>query len=220
MACSAPMSANPSTCTGWKGGIAAQHRDKLLAQMPTSTLHEGRHLLQIPGPTNVPDRVLRAMNRPTIDHRGPEFASLTLSILSRLRQVFRTSGPTVIFPSSGTGAWEAALVNTLSAGDSVLMYETGEFARLWRGVAERLGPTLHGLCTYGTVGHAQLRTLCAYAPSRLTGMQARFSAPVFAGEIIHTEIWRDGGAGKPVFRSRVVERNDIVLDQGAVEVQA
>jgi alanine-glyoxylate transaminase/serine-glyoxylate transaminase/serine-pyruvate transaminase len=107
--------------------------------MATSTLHEGRHFLQIPGPTNVPDRVLRAMSRPTIDHRGPEFASLTLSILSRLKQVFSTTGPIVVFPSSGTGAWEAALVNTLSAGDSVLMYETGEFALLWRGVAERLG---------------------------------------------------------------------------------
>ncbi len=107
--------------------------------MATSTLHEGRHFLQIPGPTNVPDRVLRAMSRPTIDHRGPEFASLVLSILSRLKQVFGTRGPIVVFPSSGTGAWEAALVNTLSAGDSVLMYETGEFALLWRGVAERLG---------------------------------------------------------------------------------
>ena len=107
--------------------------------MATSTFHEGRHFLQIPGPTNVPDRVLRAMNRPTIDHRGPEFASLTLSILSRLKQVFNTTGPVVIFPSSGTGAWEAALVNTLSAGGRVLMYETGQFARLWRGVAERIG---------------------------------------------------------------------------------
>ncbi len=107
--------------------------------MATSTFHQGRHFLQIPGPTNVPDRVLRAMNRPTIDHRGAEFASLTLSILSRLKQVFNTTGPVVIFPSSGTGAWEAALVNTLSAGDRVLMYETGQFAQLWRGVAERLG---------------------------------------------------------------------------------
>ncbi len=107
--------------------------------MATSTLHEGRHFLQIPGPTNVPDRVLRAMSRPTIDHRGPEFACLVLSILSRLKQVFSTRGPIVVFPSSGTGAWEAALVNTLSAGDSVMMYETGQFALLWRGVAERLG---------------------------------------------------------------------------------
>ncbi len=106
--------------------------------MVTSTIHEGRHFLQIPGPTNVPDRVLRAMTRPTIDHRGPEFASLTLSILGRLKQVFKTTGPVIIFPSSGTGAWEAALVNTLSRGDLLLMYETGQFAHLWRGVAERL----------------------------------------------------------------------------------
>ena len=111
----------------------------LIIAMATSTHHDGRHFLQIPGPTNVPDRVLRAMDRPTIDHRGPEFASLTHSILNRLKQVFNTTGPVVIFPSSGTGAWEAALVNTLSAGDSVLMSETGHFAHLWRGVAENLG---------------------------------------------------------------------------------
>jgi alanine-glyoxylate transaminase/serine-glyoxylate transaminase/serine-pyruvate transaminase len=107
--------------------------------MAISTMHEGRHFLQIPGPTNVPDRVLRAMDRPTIDHRGPEFASLTHSVLNRLKQVFQTTGPVVIFPSSGTGAWEAALVNTHSAGDRVLMFETGHFACLWRGIAESLG---------------------------------------------------------------------------------
>ncbi len=110
-----------------------------LNTMSSSTFHEGRHFLQIPGPTNVPDRVLRSMNRPTIDHRGSEFASLTLSILSRLKPVFNTTGPVVIFPSSGTGAWEAALVNTLSAGDRVLMYDTGQFAQLWCGIAERMG---------------------------------------------------------------------------------
>ena len=104
-----------------------------------SYTHEGRHFLQIPGPTNVPDRVLRAISAPTIDHRGPEFAALTLPILSRIGKVFGTSGPVVIFPSSGTGAWEAALVNTLSPGDSVLMYESGQFAQLWRGVAESIG---------------------------------------------------------------------------------
>ncbi|MDA1235876.1 MAG: aminotransferase class V-fold PLP-dependent enzyme [Acidobacteria bacterium] len=104
-----------------------------------SHTHTGRHFLQIPGPTNVPDRVLRAMSGPTIDHRGPEFAALTLPILSRIRKVFATSQPVVIFPSSGTGAWEAALVNTLSPGDSVLMYESGQFAQLWRGVAESVG---------------------------------------------------------------------------------
>jgi alanine-glyoxylate transaminase/serine-glyoxylate transaminase/serine-pyruvate transaminase len=99
----------------------------------------GRHFLQIPGPTNVPDRVLRAMDQPTIDHRGPEFARLTLEILDGLKEVFETSGPVIIYPASGTGAWEAALVNTLSAGDRVLMFETGHFATLWKAMAEKLG---------------------------------------------------------------------------------
>jgi len=99
----------------------------------------GRHFLQIPGPTNVPDRVLRALSRPTIDHRGPEFAGLAAEILDGLRQVFKSSGPVVIFPSSGSGAWEAALVNTLSPGDRVVMFETGYFATQWRDMAVRLG---------------------------------------------------------------------------------
>ncbi|GAB2684632.1 aminotransferase class V-fold PLP-dependent enzyme [Saccharopolyspora gloriosae] len=99
----------------------------------------GRHFLQIPGPTNVPDRVLRAMSAPTIDHRGPEFAALTREVLSAVRPVFGTSGPVLIYPSSGTGAWEAALVNTLSPGDRVLAFETGHFATLWREMAENLG---------------------------------------------------------------------------------
>jgi alanine-glyoxylate transaminase / serine-glyoxylate transaminase / serine-pyruvate transaminase len=99
----------------------------------------GRHFLQIPGPTNVPDRVLRAIDAPTIDHRGPAFAELGLEVLEGLREVFRTSGPVVVYPSSGTGAWEAALVNTLSPGDRVLAFETGHFATLWRAMAGRLG---------------------------------------------------------------------------------
>src|SRR5262249_36495344 len=94
--------------------------------------HSGRHFLQIPGPTNVPERVLGAMARPTIDHRGPEFARLGLEIVEGLKEVFQTSGPIVIYPSSGTGAWEAALVNTLSPGDKIVMFETGHFATLWR----------------------------------------------------------------------------------------
>jgi alanine-glyoxylate transaminase/serine-glyoxylate transaminase/serine-pyruvate transaminase len=102
----------------------------------------GRHFLQIPGPTNVPDRVLRAIARPTIDHRGPEFAGLTLQLLERLKTVFQTTGPVVVYPSSGTGAWEAALVNVLSPGDRVLAFETGHFATLWRRMAERLGLTV------------------------------------------------------------------------------
>ena len=99
----------------------------------------GRHFLQIPGPTNVPDRVLRAIAKPTIDHRGAEFARLTRDVLDGVRPIFQTSGAVVIYPSSGTGAWEAALVNTLSPGDRVLMFETGHFATLWKTVAERLG---------------------------------------------------------------------------------
>lgn len=99
----------------------------------------GRHFLQIPGPTNVPDRVLRAIDRPTIDHRGPEFAALGHEVLSEIRAIFKTEHPVLIYPSSGTGAWEAALVNTLSPGDRLLMCETGHFAVLWQQLATRLG---------------------------------------------------------------------------------
>jgi alanine-glyoxylate transaminase / serine-glyoxylate transaminase / serine-pyruvate transaminase len=105
----------------------------------TRTGAGGRHFLQIPGPTNVPDRVLRAMSAPTIDHRGPEFASLALDVLQAVKPVFGTTQPVVIYPSSGTGAWEAALTNTLSPGDAVLAFETGHFATLWRDMAVRLG---------------------------------------------------------------------------------
>ncbi len=102
-------------------------------------LKSGRHFLQIPGPTNVPDRVLRALSKPTIDHRGPEFAELSLEVLAGLQRIFQTSAPVVVYPSSGTGAWEAALVNTLSPGDRVLMFETGHFATLWRNIATAFG---------------------------------------------------------------------------------
>jgi alanine-glyoxylate transaminase/serine-glyoxylate transaminase/serine-pyruvate transaminase len=99
----------------------------------------GRHFLQIPGPTNTPDRVLRAMVQPTIDHRSAEFAALGRTVLEGLKRVFQTSGPVVIFPASGTGAWEASLVNTLSPGDHVLAFDIGEFAKTWADVARRLG---------------------------------------------------------------------------------
>jgi alanine-glyoxylate transaminase/serine-glyoxylate transaminase/serine-pyruvate transaminase len=99
----------------------------------------GRHFLQIPGPTNVPDRVLRAMDNPTMDHRGPDFGRFGKQLLEKVRAVFKTEGPVVIYPASGTGAWEAALTNTLSPGDRVLMCETGWFAHLWQEMAERLG---------------------------------------------------------------------------------
>lgn len=110
----------------------------------------GRHFLQIPGPSPVPDRILRAMSLPTIDHRGPEFGALGRELLSKVRQVFKTQQPVVIYPASGTGAWEAALVNTLSAGDRVLMFETGHFATLWEKMARRLGlePEFIGLPGY------------------------------------------------------------------------
>jgi len=107
----------------------AYHRSKPIA---------GRHFLQIPGPTNVPDRVLRAIDNPTMDHRGPDFGRMAGALLEKLRLVFQTTQPVVIYPASGTGAWEAALVNTLSPGDRVLMSETGWFATLWKEMAERL----------------------------------------------------------------------------------
>lgn len=103
------------------------------------TFRAGRHLLQIPGPTNVPDRVLHAIAQATIDHRGPDFAALGREVLDGVKAVFQTSGAVVIYPSSGTGGWEAGLVNTLSPGDRVLAFETGEFARLWAEMARRLG---------------------------------------------------------------------------------
>ena len=100
----------------------------------------GRHFLQIPGPTNVPDRVLRAIDFPTMDHRGPDFAELGKGVIAGMKRVFKSArGEVVIYPASGTGAWEAALVNTLSSGDRVLMAETGHFATLWQRLAGRLG---------------------------------------------------------------------------------
>jgi alanine-glyoxylate transaminase / serine-glyoxylate transaminase / serine-pyruvate transaminase len=112
--------------------------------METSTFEEhampaGRHFLQIPGPTNVPDRVLRAIDMPTMDHRGPDFAVLGKFVLEGMQRVMRTRHPVIIFPASGTGAWEAALANTLSPGDKVLMSETGHFASLWSRMAQKLG---------------------------------------------------------------------------------
>jgi len=101
--------------------------------------HSGRHFLQIPGPSNVPDRILRAINNPTMDHRGPEFANLGHACLDGLKKVFKTENPVIIYPASGTGAWEAALVNSLSPDEKVLMFETGQFASLWYELATRIG---------------------------------------------------------------------------------
>src|SRR5579864_9550147 len=102
-------------------------------------IHTGRHFLQSPGPTNVPDRVLRAMDAPVIDHRSAEFAKLASEVLEGIRGIFQTAGPVVMYPASGTGAWEAAIVNTLSPGDRVVLFETGHFSQLWRGIAEKFG---------------------------------------------------------------------------------
>ena len=110
-----------------------------------STYQPGRHFLQIPGPTNLPERVARALSRSAVDHRGPDFAKLTLRILERLQLVFQTSGPVIIYPSSGSGAWEAALVNTLSPGDRVLFGANGQFAANWQKVAAGLGLTVEQL---------------------------------------------------------------------------
>src|SRR5688500_7999323 len=107
---------------------------------PPLTRRAGRHFLQIPGPTNVPDRVLRAIDSPTIDHRGPDFANIGKDCLAGMKRVFKSAqGEVVIYPASGTGAWAAALVNTLSPGDRVLMYETGHFATLWQKMAAKRG---------------------------------------------------------------------------------
>jgi alanine-glyoxylate transaminase/serine-glyoxylate transaminase/serine-pyruvate transaminase len=102
-------------------------------------VHTGRHFLQIPGPSNIPDRVLRAIDRPVMDHRGAEFAAIVKEALDGMRTVIQTRGAVAMYPASGSGAWEAAIVNTVSAGDRVLMSETGHFSRLWRQVAERFG---------------------------------------------------------------------------------
>ncbi|MFN4360645.1 MAG: pyridoxal-phosphate-dependent aminotransferase family protein [Hylemonella sp.] len=119
--------------------------------MLTTNFHPtGRHFLQIPGPSPVPERVLRAMSLPTIDHRGPEFGVLGLKVLADMQKIFQTRHPVMIYPASGTGAWEAALVNTLSPGDHVLMYETGHFAFLWNRLATRLGLKTEVLALPGT----------------------------------------------------------------------
>ena len=126
----------------------------------------GRHFLQIPGPSPVPDRILRAMSLPTIDHRGPEFGALGRQVLAGIREVFQTKHPVIIYPASGTGAWEAALVNTLSPGDHVLMYETGHFASLWAKLATRLGLSTEFLAWAGS------DAVLPNAPSWRRGVQA------------------------------------------------
>ncbi len=118
---------------------ASRQATKVPAMIALNSHPTGRHFLQIPGPSPVPDRILRAMSLPTIDHRGPEFGALGLKVLGGIAKVFKTQHPVAIYPASGTGAWEAALVNTLNSGDHVLMFETGHFAALWQKLALRLG---------------------------------------------------------------------------------
>ena len=140
----------------------------------------GRHFLQIPGPTPVPDRILRAMSLPTIDHRGPEFGLLGRQVLTAVREVFKTRHPVVIYPGSGTGAWEAALSNTLSPGDHVLIYETGHFASLWAKMATRLGSVSRGARVdrqgRPVAARAELASRCAGRSDRATACGAIPSA--------------------------------------------
>ena len=103
----------------------------------SNSFKPGKHFLQIPGPTNIPDRVLRAMSYPTIDHRGPDFAEIAKRVLDRIKRIFKTTQPVVMYPASGTGAWEAAIVNTLNPGDKILMFETGQFSFLWAQQAKK-----------------------------------------------------------------------------------
>jgi alanine-glyoxylate transaminase/serine-glyoxylate transaminase/serine-pyruvate transaminase len=138
----------------------------------------GRHFLQIPGPSPVPDRILRAMSLPTIDHRGPEFGALGLKVLGGLKQIFKTQHPVIVYPASGTGAWEAALTNTLSGDDHVIMYETGHFASLWQKMAARLGITSEFIAGQG--GDAEFPA----AASWRRGIQA---------ELIEQRLRRDHG---------------------------
>ena len=119
--------------------LSSLHPVTTMTEFSSRSAGGGRHFLQVPGPTNVPDRVLAAMSMPTIDHRGPKFAELALDLIPRVRRLFNASGPVAMFPASASGAWEAGLVNALSPGDRVLMFDSGMFATLWRGIAERLG---------------------------------------------------------------------------------
>ena len=155
----------------------------------------GRHFLQIPGPTNVPDRVLRAIAQPTIDHRGPAFARVAREAIDGLKEIIQTDGPVVIYPASGTGAWEAALVNTLSPGDRVLMFETGYFALLWKQMAERLGVVVD--CVAGDWRHGV--DLDALAER----LRADAAHQIKAVAIVHNETSTGVTSSVPQVRSRL-----------------
>ncbi len=139
----------------------------------------GRHFLQVPGPTNVPDRILRAIDMPLIDHRGPEFAALAKAAIAGLKRLLRCSGPVLVYPSSGTGAWEAALLNTLSPGDKVLAFETGHFANLWQAMAKK-----HGLAVEFVPGDWRHGVDPAELEARLTADRAHGIKAVM---VVHNE---------------------------------
>ena len=155
-------------------------------------IHTGRHFLQIPGPTNVPDRVLRAMDHPVIDHRSAEFANLGAEVLEGVRKVFQTASPVVMYPASGTGAWEAAIVNTLSPGDRVLLFETGHFSQLWRQVAEKFGIQVDYV-----PGNWRKGASAAELETRLAADRAHSIKAVL---VVHNETSTGGTSGIPELR--------------------
>ena len=165
--------------------------------MPVNQFQSGRHFLQIPGPTNVPDRVLRAMDKPTIDHRGPEFGALARRCLDGIKTIFKTRSDVIIFPASGTGAWEAALVNTLQSGDHVLMVETGHFASLWQKMANKLGVVTEFLETDWRSG-ASPETLA-------TRLSEDTSHQIKAVCVVHNET--STGCTSPIAKIRAVMDN-------------
>ncbi len=136
----------------------------------------GRHFLQIPGPTPIPDRVLRAIDQPVVDHRGPVFQKLSKRVLEKVKAPFKTKNPVIIFPSSGTGGWEAALVNTLSPGDKVLMFETGQFAALWNVMAKSLGLKPEFIESIGASAPTRPSSRNASRPTRTTRLRRSASS--------------------------------------------
>ena len=159
------------------------------------TVKRGRHFLHVPGPSNVPDRVARAMDNPIIDHRGPEWVELSKTVCAGMKRIFRTAGPVAIYPSSGTGAWETALLNTLSPGDKVLAFETGQFASLWRVMAER-----HGLAVEFVPGDWRHPIDAAEAERRLTADRGHAIKAVM---VVHSETSTGVLSAVPAIRAAI-----------------
>jgi len=159
------------------------------------TVKRGRHFLHVPGPSNVPDRVARAMDNPIIDHRGPEYVELCKTVCAGMRRIFRTTGPVAIYPSSGTGAWETALLNTLSPGDKILAFETGQFATLWRVMAER-----HGLVVEFVPGDWRHPIDPAEAERRLTADKGHAIKAVM---VVHSETSTGALSSVPAIRQAI-----------------